>query len=74
MAGQYPAAALVGKAIDYYGPWACSLTAAGLFSTGYGLFAHEIAQTPENTLSNGAASSQRLTFYFFICALGTVSS
>jgi len=74
MAGQYPAAALVGKAIDYFGPWACSLAAAGFFSTGYGLFAHEIAKIPDDTLSSGASSYRRLALYFFICALGTVSS
>lgn len=74
MAGQYPAAALVGKTIDYYGPWACSLAAAGFFSTGLGLFAHEIAKTPDDALSHDTSSYQRLALYFFICALGTVSS
>ncbi|KAL4068132.1 major facilitator superfamily domain-containing protein [Scleroderma yunnanense] len=74
MAGQYPVAALVGKVIDYYGPWACSLIAAGMLSTGFGLFAHEIAKTSDDILSSRASSYHRLTLYFFICALGTVSS
>ncbi|KIK97495.1 hypothetical protein PAXRUDRAFT_824888 [Paxillus rubicundulus Ve08.2h10] len=74
MAGQYPFAALVGKIVDYYGPWVCSLAAACLFSTGFGLFAWEIANTPGDIIQPSISSFYRLVFYFFVSALGTVFS
>ncbi|KAI5986309.1 MFS general substrate transporter [Pisolithus orientalis] len=74
MAGQYLFAAFAGKAIDYYGPWICSLASAVLFSTGFGLFAREIALTPVDIVTSSDSSYRRLAFYFLICAAGTVCS
>ncbi|KAI5987318.1 MFS general substrate transporter [Pisolithus marmoratus] len=74
MVGQYPLSALAGKVIDCYGPWACSLASAGLFSTGFGLFAREIAQSREDVIRSSDSSCNRLAFYFFICSVGTVFS
>ncbi|KAG8996899.1 putative monocarboxylate transporter mch1 [Tulasnella sp. JGI-2019a] len=42
--GQYPFAALAGDLVDRVGTWACSGVAAGMFATGYGLFAWTIAE------------------------------
>ncbi|KAI5988957.1 MFS general substrate transporter [Pisolithus orientalis] len=47
MAGQYLFAAFAGKAIDYYGPWICSLASAVLFST----VIHRTADSPSISLS-----------------------
>ncbi|KAI6140801.1 MFS general substrate transporter [Pisolithus tinctorius] len=74
MAGQYLFAAFAGKAIDYYGPWICSLASAVLFSTGFGLFAREIALTPVDIVTSSDSSYRRPAFYFLICAAGTVCS
>ncbi|KAH7889317.1 MFS general substrate transporter [Phlebopus sp. FC_14] len=74
MMGQYPFAALVGKVIDDYGPWACSLVSACLFSAGFGLFSSEISKTPDDITQPSASSFHHLTLYFFIAALGTVFS
>ncbi|KAF9242096.1 MFS general substrate transporter [Melanogaster broomeanus] len=74
MMGQYPFAAFVGKVLDYYGPWACSLVAACFFSTGFGLFAREIAKTPDDITQPSTSSFHHLVLYFFMCALGTVFS
>ncbi|KZV75744.1 MFS general substrate transporter [Peniophora sp. CONT] len=72
MMGQYPLAAVVGNLSDTYGPWLCSLIAAGLFSSGFGLFALEIAKTPDDISVSSHSSFQRLTLYFFMCGMGTV--
>jgi hypothetical protein len=76
MIGQYPAAAGVGYLIDTYGPWLCSLIAAGLFSFGFGLFSLEISKTPgvDDLFHHLAQTSfYLLTFLFFLCGLATVN-
>jgi len=74
MMGQYPFAALVGKVIDAYGPWACSLIASFLFSTGFSLFAAEVAKTPDDIAAPSKSSFRILAACFFLMGLGTVSS
>jgi hypothetical protein len=74
MMGQYPFAALVGKVIDQYGPWSCSLVSAVFFSTGFGLFSLEIAKTPDDIVQPSLTSFRNLTFFFFLAGLGTVFS
>ncbi|TDL27362.1 MFS general substrate transporter [Rickenella mellea] len=74
MVGQYPFAALVGKIIDYYGPWACSLASSILFSLGFGLFAREIAKTPDDITAPSFSSFERLALFYFLAGLGTVTS
>ena len=72
--GQYPFAAVVGKAVDHYGPWACSLAASLLFSVGFGAFAFEIAKTPDDITLPSQSSFERLTLFFFMGGLGAVAS
>ncbi|KAI0306537.1 MFS general substrate transporter [Multifurca ochricompacta] len=74
MMGQYPFAAFVGKIIDEHGPWACSLIASFLFSTGFALFAAEIAKTPDDIRGPSKSSFRTLAACFFMIGLGTVSS
>ncbi|KAG9313344.1 MFS general substrate transporter [Chiua virens] len=74
MMGQYPFAAIVGKILDYYGAWACSLISACLFMTGFGLFANEISNTPDTITEPSTSTFHNLVIYFFISALGTVFS
>jgi hypothetical protein len=74
MSGQYPVGAFVGKVLDYYGPWACSLVAACFFSTSFGLFAREIANTPDDITHPSTSSFYRLVLYFFITSLGGIFS
>jgi hypothetical protein len=74
MIGQYPFAALVGKVIDEYGPWACSLIASVFFSTGFGLFAAEVSKTPDDIAKPSKSSFRILALCFFLTGLGTVSS
>jgi hypothetical protein len=74
MMGQYPFAAVVGKVIDVYGPWACSLTASFLFAAGFGVFATEIEKTPDDIIAPSNTSFRVLAACFFILGLGTVSS
>ncbi|KIK97493.1 hypothetical protein PAXRUDRAFT_220299 [Paxillus rubicundulus Ve08.2h10] len=74
ISGQYPFGAFVGRVLDYYGPWACSLVAACLFSTGFGLFAREIANTPDDITQPSTSSFYRLVLYFFISSLGAAFS
>ncbi|KAI8998501.1 MFS general substrate transporter [Trametes punicea] len=74
MAGQYPFAALVGKAIDSYGPWSCSLAAAVLNALGFGLFAREVAQTSADVSHASAGSFRLLVLYFGMIGLATVFS
>ncbi|KIJ16685.1 hypothetical protein PAXINDRAFT_10393 [Paxillus involutus ATCC 200175] len=74
ISGQYPFAAFVGKVLDYYGPWACSLVSACLLSTGFGLFAREISNTPHDITQPSASLFHHLVLYSFISALGTVFS
>jgi hypothetical protein len=65
---------LVGKVLDYYGPWVCSLVAACFFSTGFGLFAREIANAPDDITHPSTSSFYRLVMYFFISSLGAAFS
>ncbi|KAI0673070.1 MFS general substrate transporter [Trametes maxima] len=74
MAGQYPFAALVGKAIDRYGPWSCSLAACVLNTVGFSLFAREVARTPSNISDPSTSSFHLLTLYFGMIGLATVCS
>jgi len=71
MMGQYPFAVIVGKVIDRYGPWACSIVASCLFFSGFGLSAMEIAKAPDDITSPSASSFHHLTFCFFIAGLGS---
>ncbi|OAX43567.1 MFS general substrate transporter [Rhizopogon vinicolor AM-OR11-026] len=74
MMGQYPFAAIIGKIIDRYGPWACSIVASCLFFIGFGLSAREIAKTPDDITLPSASSFHHLTVYFFIAGLGSAFS
>src|SRR6266849_3004409 len=74
MIGQYPFAAIVGKVIDEYGPWACSLIASIFFTTGFSIFAAEVAKTPDDITEPSKSSFRILAACFFLMGLGTVSS
>jgi hypothetical protein len=74
MIGQYPFAPVVGSAIDRVGPWACSLAAAILFSTGFGLFSLEFRAHSESISHSSSASFRRLVLFYFLAGLGTVTS
>jgi len=74
MIGQYPFAAIVGKVIDRYGPWACSLISSLLFSLGFSLFSLEISKTPDDISQPSLSSFRHLAFFFFMVGLGTVFS
>ncbi|KAI0050909.1 MFS general substrate transporter [Auriscalpium vulgare] len=74
MMGQYPFSAFAGKVIDRHGPWATSLVASALFSTGFGLFAWEISKTPDDIAAPSQSSFRHLTLCFFMAGLGTVFS
>lgn len=69
---QYTIAALVGWVIDNYGPSLCSLIAAFLFTTGFGGFAAEVYNTPEELSQQVDGAFYRLAFCFFFVGLGTV--
>ncbi|GJJ12065.1 hypothetical protein Clacol_006306 [Clathrus columnatus] len=72
MIGQYPVAPIVGSIIDRIGPWITSLSAAVLFSTGFGLFSYEFRNAESHTPSRFAF--YRLVFFYFLCGLGTLTS
>ncbi|KAL7283517.1 hypothetical protein ACG7TL_002950 [Trametes sanguinea] len=74
MAGQYPFAAIVGKAIDRYGPWSCSLAASILYALGFGLFASEVAHTSADLPQASQALFRLLVLYFGMIGLATVCS
>ncbi|KAI9065126.1 MFS general substrate transporter [Trametes sanguinea] len=74
MAGQYPFAAIIGKAIDRYGPWSCSLAASILYALGFGLFAREVAHTSADLSQASQASFRLLVLYFGMIGLATVCS
>jgi len=74
MVGQYPFAAFVGKLLDRHGPRACSLLAALLFSTGFGLFSWVIAHTPDTIEKPSSASFRALAVCFCLSGLATVLS
>lgn len=72
--GQYPLAALVGKILDYYGAWACSLISACLFLVGFGLSANEISRVPDTISQPSTSTFHNLVILFFIAGLGAVFS
>lgn len=74
MMGQYPFAAIIGKIVDNYGPWACSIIASCLFFAGFGLSAKEIANTPDDITAPSASAFHHLTIYFFMAGLGAAFS
>jgi hypothetical protein len=74
MIGQYLLSPLVGKISDRYGPRACSFISSVLFSLGFGLFACEIARTPDDITQPSATSFHLLVVLFFMTGLATVSS
>jgi hypothetical protein len=74
MMSQYTVAALVGSVIDRHGPSICSLTAAGLFSCGFGAFAFEVHNASRNLPSPSQTSFYRFVFSFALAGLGTVFS
>ncbi|KAF8522205.1 MFS general substrate transporter [Hysterangium stoloniferum] len=75
MIGQYPVAPLVGMAIDRVGPWACSLTSAFLFATGFGLFSLEFRNAQNiPTQAPSSWAFYRLFLFYFLVGLGTVTS
>jgi hypothetical protein len=71
--GQYSVAPLVGSAIDRVGPWACSLTSAFLFATGFSLFSLQF-RNAGNTHVPSSLAFYRLFLSFFLAGLGTVTS
>lgn len=74
MVGQYPFAALVGKILDAYGARTCSLTAAVMFASGFGLFARELARAPEYASAPDPWVFRKLFVCFGMIGLGTVFS
>ena len=74
MVGQYPFAAIVGKVKDSYGARVCSLIASAMFILGFGLFAHEISQTPEDIPAPSLLSFWKLVLYFGTVGLASVFS
>lgn len=74
MMGQYPFSAVVGKILDRYGAWACSLISACFFLAGFGLFANEVAQSPDITSQPSVSTFHHLVVFFFMGGLGTVFS
>ncbi|KAI9446421.1 MFS general substrate transporter [Lactarius indigo] len=74
MMGQYPFAAFIGKIVDEYGPWACSLIASFLFSGSFAILAAEIAKTPDDITGPSESSFGILAGTFFMMGLATVAS
>ncbi|KZT11258.1 MFS general substrate transporter [Laetiporus sulphureus 93-53] len=72
MIGQYASAAPVGKVLDRFGPWSCSLLASLMFASGYGLFALDYTRSPETPEPSSAFP--HLVVYFALLGLGTVFS
>ncbi|KAN0133799.1 Major facilitator superfamily domain containing protein [Lactarius tabidus] len=74
MMGQYPFSAFIGKVIDEYGPWACSLIASFLFSSSFAIFAAEVAKTPDSITEPSESSFRILAGSFFMMGLATAAS
>ena len=74
MVGQYPAAPFIGKLVDYYGPWACSLIASVLFTSTFGLSAWIYASTPEDITSPSSLSFKILVTCFGLAGLAQACS
>ncbi|KAJ7685074.1 MFS general substrate transporter [Mycena polygramma] len=73
MAGQYPCTPLVGKIVDRYGPWLCSLIASLLFPLAFGGFSYQVRH-----MSGAAPPSQTsiasLVVLFALAGFATVFS
>ncbi|KAH9001232.1 major facilitator superfamily domain-containing protein [Lactarius akahatsu] len=74
MMGQYPFSAPIGKIVDEYGPWACSLIASFLYSGSFAILAAEIAKTPDNITGPSESSFRILAGAFFVMGLATDAS
>ena len=74
MAGQYPAAPLIGKLADYYGPWLCSLIASVLFTSAFGLSAWTYASTPQDLDRPSSLSFKIFVTCFGLAGLAQASS
>ncbi|KAF9792757.1 MFS general substrate transporter [Thelephora terrestris] len=74
MVGQYPAAPLIGKLVDYYGPWLCSLIASVLFASTFGLSAWIYASTPQDIDHPNSLSFNVLAVCFGLAGLAQASS
>ncbi|KAH9079449.1 MFS general substrate transporter [Lactarius deliciosus] len=74
MMGQYPFSAPIGKIVDEYGPWACSLIASFLFSGSFAIIAAEIAKTPDDITGPSESSFRILAGAFFVMGLATDAS
>lgn len=74
MMGQYPFAAFIGKILDYYGAWMCSLISACLYLAGFGLFANEISKSSNSINQSSVSTFYNLVILFFVAGLATVCS
>ena len=74
MVGQYPAAPFIGKLIDYYGPWACSLIASVLFTSTFSLSAWTYASTPQDLAQPSSLSFNVLVTCFGLAGLAQACS
>lgn len=74
MVGQYPAAPLIGKLVDCYGPWLCSLIASVLFTSAFGLSAWTYASTPHDILHPSSLSFRILVACFGFAGLAQACS
>jgi len=74
MVGQYPAAPIIGKLVDCYGPWLCSLIASVLFTSTFGLSAWTYASTPQDNDHPSSLSFKFLTICFGFAGLAQACS
>jgi len=74
MIGQYPLSPLIGKLVDYYGPWLCSLIASVLFSSAFSLLSWEFSNTPDDIEIASPTSFRRLVVYFAMAGCATAFS
>ncbi|KAF9652841.1 MFS general substrate transporter [Thelephora ganbajun] len=72
--GQYPAAPLIGKLVDYYGPWLCSLIASVLFTSTFSLSAWTYALTPQGLDHPSSLSFGILVTCFCLAGLAQACS
>lgn len=71
MMSQYTIAALAGSLVDKHGPRLASLIAGSLFLSGFGAFAYEVYDCPDD-FEPSKAFFYRLVFYFLLTGFGTV--
>lgn len=74
MVGQYPAAPLIGKLIDCYGPWLTSLISSVLFASTFSLSAWIYASTPQDIDHPSSLSFKVLMVCFGLAGLAQASS